>query len=383
MADMVEERESGIIALNKNEDRYLGFKISSSGRPDVAAIKKERSRSVGYIVRGGKIIEWIGDGFYESQGRYLLGPYFDGVSLLAILEQRRGKERLKVLLRLATALVSLKQHDHLPEKIVASSIYVLDDGGMLFLPDEIATRLCACVSAEARRKGCTELNHPEYRGEAGLSFGIAVATYQALAGDHPFAPDAEIADEELRNRMRNGDYIPAYLCLASIDGELARRIDSALTADETVLILEEWPALLRSLIDGEDSGGVSSTEEEQRRREAQRLGLRKNRRRTVESFFRGYRVHLAVAVVIVAITGSIAGTMISNALEPPVTVGMSPAEVVGLFYGSINRFDHMAIEDALAPGVGEGFVREATNLFVISRMRQGYEQRGESLSRRG
>jgi hypothetical protein len=81
-----------------------------------------------------------------------------------------------------------------------------------------------------------------------------------------------------------------------------------------------------------------------------------------------------VTAAVLAVVGSIAGTMLKNALAAPLTEGLAPREVVELFYSGINTFDHAAMEDCVTGDAGKGYIREATNLFVISRMREGYER---------
>jgi hypothetical protein len=80
-----------------------------------------------------------------------------------------------------------------------------------------------------------------------------------------------------------------------------------------------------------------------------------------------------VVGAVAVLAGSLAYSVLSNALKPPVTVGMEPREVVELFYNSITELDHDAIEDCVTDGAGKDVVTEATNLFVISRMRLGQE----------
>ncbi len=65
--------------------------------------------------------------------------------------------------------------------------------------------------------------------------------------------------------------------------------------------------------------------------------------------------------------------MITKALTPPVTVGMSPIEVVELYFTSINNFDHMTLEDTVTKEAGGRIVTEVTNLYVMARVRERYE----------
>jgi hypothetical protein len=81
-------------------------------------------------------------------------------------------------------------------------------------------------------------------------------------------------------------------------------------------------------------------------------------------------VVIALAVII---AGSIPMSMLRNYLEPRRTSGMAPREVVETFLYAQNELDHDLMEDTVVDRAGQQYVREATNLFVVSRMRMSVE----------
>ena len=64
---------------------------------------------------------------------------------------------------------------------------------------------------------------------------------------------------------------------------------------------------------------------------------------------------------------------IRNALKPPITIGMSAEEVVKTYYNAIMDMDVEIMEDCVKKGVAKNDINEVTQLFVISRVRSGYE----------
>lgn len=56
------------------------------------------------------------------------------------------------------------------------------------------------------------------------------------------------------------------------------------------------------------------------------------------------------------------------------TDGLNAEQVIDLFYESRNRLDHESLDACLAGSAGSGLINEVTNLYVISRVRLGYER---------
>ena len=96
--------EPGIIRAVRGETEYLGFKLSKSMKPDLAAVKRERTQENGYIVQDGGLLNWTAAGMLEHEGRYLIGPYHAGRSLMQTLDSSSPAESLRVLQRVAYAL---------------------------------------------------------------------------------------------------------------------------------------------------------------------------------------------------------------------------------------------------------------------------------------
>ena len=374
METATKQLESGIIKLSRDDGEFLGFKISSSSRPDVTVVRQERTRETGYIVRGSVIEEWQVAGRHEYRGRYIIGPWLAGRSLESRLDDS-GPAMLALIGRVVAALRAARTQGIEIDEIDASAVYLLDDGGVLLLPGSISSRQRACISEAERRRGYEEINHPIWKGEANLCFSAAVLAYRAVSGEHPFRMhDEELPLEELRQRMRTGDFIPLRYAAPAVAADGFDELDQALATEDQSPGLEKMAELVHLLKGNLEAGETSSADRVRREGEAERLRRRLTRKRRAEGFLRRNRVRLIVGALILAVVGSVAGTIIGNALEPPVTRGMSPEEVTRLFYTSMNSFDHMTMEDCVAGDAGKGYIREAMNLYVISRMRQGYEQ---------
>ena len=204
---------------------------------------------------------------------------------------------------------------------------------------------------------------------------MASAAFKAVSGQHPFfAPQEEPTSEELHHRIRKGRHIPLHLLNPQIETGVSEEISQILANNENAPSLNRVPELLKMLSANLQQRPPAEELLGERQTAAIRAEKRITRARRREHFFLHNRIRLLVAGLILAVVGSVAGTIIGNLTEPPVTIGLSAREVVELFYASVNNFDHMTMEDCVTDGAGQDYLREATNLFVISRMRQGYEQ---------
>jgi hypothetical protein len=175
--------------------------------------------------------------------------------------------------------------------------------------------------------------------------------------------------------MRRLDVVPARLLTPGCSAELSAFMGRALRPqrNESRPALRDWPAALERA--REDETAAAAPEAERLQAEAATL-----RQRYAQSFRR--RVFLqrnlrtmVVAAVIVAAVGGVLGSIVANQFKPRSTRGYSPRQVVETFYASIGALDHITMEDAVIGDAGKGLVNEVVNLFVISRVAQGYEGR--------
>ena len=86
-----------------------------------------------------------------------------------------------------------------------------------------------------------------------------------------------------------------------------------------------------------------------------------------------------IAVSVVAVAFAAAG-MIRDRAGRPTTKGMIPVEVVRTYYGAFGRFDHETMDACVVDKAGRNDIDVVTNLFVISRVRQAYENRAAYIS---
>lgn len=357
-------------------------RITDRGQPLLAFVASEKLSSLakrsalqqsdGWIMHGDEVRRWRFSG-YVRRGETLLvtGPWVEGELLVAAL-RRAPDEALAAVARVAGALARLARDGLAAQPLQLNGIMLLATGGVLVLPPAVIRQLTETHSPAAMLAASARVNHPDLGGEQRWSTMLAILSYRAMTGEYPFPAPGE---EELRNQMRRLDVVPPRLLAPGCHEHLSSLIVRALRPQrhEVRPPLADWPALLARA--REQAAPVAAADAERLQADAAVL-----RERYAQSFRR--RVFLqrnlrtmVVTAVIVAAVGGVLGSIVANQFKPRSTRGYSPRQVVEAFYGSVGALDHATMEDAVVGDAGKGLINEVVNLFVISRVAQGYEGR--------
>jgi hypothetical protein len=367
----VHSLSEGLARIERNGQTYLG--VNTKIPPRGFALQKltGNRRSNGWIVRGDQIEHWSMTGFAEAnEVIYVYGPYLEGITLsqAVSLPQEQALEHVRTL---GHALIRLNEEEVQPFKVHGESVIFLDDGGILFLPREIAQNMTEHQLISDQLELYEVFNHPDVGADQNQSYVLAVLLYRALTGSFPFHAKSE---EELHSRIRDEAFTDAVLRVPEIRKDVSDFISATLSDPAGKNInLKKWCTRLDAFAEEGYFRDISEDEKKELTERAQR------RERQVQSKFQRnelIRKHwrtAAVITLIVIVVGSIPGTIIYNQLQPRATAGLPPDEVVRAFYSSIGEFDHMTMEDATVDGAAAGLIREVTNLFVLSRMRMSVE----------
>ena len=325
--------------LDLDGEALLGIPAGSRHNQYSLAQLGAVTQSDGWIVSDGAagspptIQVWRFSGYRHHGAQvYVVGPWVGGVTLDEALAEPPSPIRGQRLQRLATALKALSER--------------VDFGG-------------------PRLAHVERYLHPHRQGPDQLAFALGVAVYRTLCGRYPFDGDSE---EAIHDRVRGFPVVSPRAFQPSAPAELCDTVMASLgQGSQDVPTLASWDLLL-----GDDaaSGALAAlgdpppealraadTEAElAERRFARSRFLNRNWRRLI-----GWGAGAAVAL-------SILVPILGRALAPPVTRGLEPAEVVELFYGSINAMDTEPMEDAATDNAGQGLINETLHMFLESRM---------------
>ncbi len=371
MARSISGLSGSMARLEEDGKQFLAIATGIRTKSFAVTRFTEVKKHPGWIFRGDSAEPWRIQGFLDYEGQlYLYGEYLEGRPLMDVLS---GSERdvLTRLARLAELFSLLRKRGIEYTSIHAGSILVLADGGVLVLPAQLTDRIRTSQTLQNRLRSYELFNHPDLSGEENLSFAFAVLAYRVLTGDFPFFDDRE---EELHNKMRRRKILAPDAKEPTIRPEVSAQIMAGLRQEKRPApTLEDWRLALldwarsgvrRTLNDGEREALV-------RRGEAEEARYVRTYGRA--QFLQKHGRTLAIVAVAVGFGGWLIGSILSNVFAPRVTEGFSPEDVVQAFYTSINDLDHMTMEDCVIGDAGRATIREAMNLFVITRQRFGVE----------
>ncbi len=359
----------GFVKIERDNREFLG--VATGVRGGSFAVRKlsQGTNVHGWIIRNGSVERWATSGLTEHSGSvYVYGPWVSGYPLRDAIE-RETDTALEALERLATALQTAEQHDIVPSYLHLRGVLLLEDGGVLLLPQSVVDSIRDQQDEEDLRNEFDYFNHPDERGPANISFAIAALSYRIITGTWPF----DVDDEADRHTMvREQSLLEPSLVKPEIREDVSEVLYRALSSEQTPGF-EEWSPLLHEWRAG---GFTRELSEEERSRILARR--EQKRKQMFQQFTRREKVRkhwkqALVVIVAVIVVGTIPGTMISNHLAPRETAGFSAEEVVRAFYEAQNELDHELMEDATIDGAASDRIREAVNLFVISRMRMSVE----------
>lgn len=118
---------------------------------------------------------------------------------------------------------------------------------------------------------------------------------------------------------------------------------------------------------------LEQADERRKVADAAEQAVRKREKRRSFKKKHGSTIFITAAALIVI--GFFAAPFVKNAFEPDITEGLAPTEVIELFYLSQNSLNHEAMNACTSSSAGKSYISQVTNLFVISRVRQGIEMK--------
>jgi len=213
-------------------------------------------------------------------------------------------------------------------------------------------------------------NHPDLTSPQSLSYNMGVLAIEVLTGELPFKGNNP---EDLRDRIRETKLAPMELQLPRLNPRVGALIDASLKNDPPGLY--QWQLLLESLEEEPLYRELPSEEEEVLKEKGKQIKMKVEKGWERKVFFRKYKFHLAAAAIVLAVIASIAGTYIQAALEPPLTEGFTPREVVEAYYQSVSELDTLLFADTLVKEEVSDLDTLVQNLYVTTKTQFAYEGR--------
>ncbi len=357
---------TGTYSVSIDDTRYLGIS-TGLGNEILKTIDKNNFLSdPGLLWSKSGITNWSLSGITIHNNEIIpYGSYLEGKTLAEITV---GKEEL---LNLTLFFYLLHETDRTPENIISTGLYFLEDNGILLFPVTILKLITAHQDDSYNKKYVEIYNHPEFEGEKALCFTLGVLAYKMTTGVYPFE-GAHIT--EIHELMRRSKPVPPRLKNPELRTDFSTIImNSIFPTVENSITLKKWVVLLEKVTIEGDREDISTDKIRERKVKAHSLEKQRNVsfRRTM--YLNKNWKRIVIGIISAVLIGIVLSAPIRNALKPPVTKGYPPEKVVQLYYESINSLDLETLDDCVTGNAGKEDRREVTGIFVVSKVRKGYE----------
>ena len=336
----------------------------------------------------------------QSEGTMVIwGPDFPGEELTVVIsEEGREDEALNAIRFWLKAAVAMGSRLEDASIHGSSGAFIVTGksaspknrypAGTVFFPPARLLRRTLDAAGDKALLEAGRYFHPDLNGDEQISFSAGAMLYRVFCGSPPFTRDNQ---DELRQDIREGVFIPPYLAKPGLSPEMSGIISGAMraasksketmprpTADHIAEVLgPPYSRKTSSWIESLSEEGLSKI-----RAEYERYGKKSASAVKARRFLTRYRVAVTVSLVaLIFLLFAIRGFFRRQA-ELPTTRGMNPIEVAQTYYGAFDDLDHTTMEACVSGRAGREDINMVTNFFVIVRVRQGYEMRDSFMTAR-
>jgi hypothetical protein len=355
-------------------EKDIGLVVPLPQFQNVANFKKlvDITSARGFLVNGPVIEPWQFTGFLYRDGvPFVQGPAVAGLPLSAVLEQAHD-QALAGVLAIARALAALPEADLAQVEIAPDSVYVLESGGVLFLPAEVFRKI-RIMATEDYKTACSRLNNPYAENDRQrFSHALGVLLYRVLTGEFPY--DGRDCDE-LHRRLRLHAVTPPRHLRPELKDEISVFLTDVFTNRKLPVRPAVWAEKLGGWIETGVTRDLGPEEQAELARTAGRFASRRSRQFSLKVFWERHGRAVIVTGVVALAVIVVIGSMVANALKPRRTAGMSARAVAESYYRCFNTLEPELMKDCLAGETAADERRRVEVMFVTTR--QIYFTRGQ------
>ncbi len=362
---------TGAAEISVDRSKMLAVTTNLSSRIYKQISRQELLSEPGMLIEDGISNKWKCTESLEYKEKLIFpGPFYSGNTLADI------KPDIDILLKLALAFQVVINENFPVTGFYTPGIFIPADGGILLFPPHLINYITNQLSESESIRFWQPYNHPDIHGKVQFAFILGVLAYKLLTGDLPYTGTSIT---EIREKMRTSKPVAVEYLKPGIDDNISTLINNAFSLKEAKL--EDWVKQLKLW---KKRGAITTTISEHQHLQLQESAEKKQSKRKKQferkQFFSHNWKTIAAIIAVITFVVSFSIGPIKNALEPPITTGMSAEEVVSTYYNGIIDMNVEILEDCVTKGVGKNDIQEVTQLFVISRVRTGYEGKSGLIS---
>ncbi|MDA3940040.1 MAG: hypothetical protein PF693_12170 [Spirochaetia bacterium] len=361
---------TGTAEITVNGNKKLAVKTNLTSKIYKQISMQDLLSEPAILINNGNSEKWECTESIEHEGKLIFpGPFYNGKTLAETSLQ------IDILLNLAISFQEIIKSNLPLTEFYTPGIFITKDNSVLFFPPNLINYITSQLSENESINYLQPYNHPNAKGETNFSFILGVLAYNLLTENLPFSGSTIT---EIREKMRSSKPVEIQLLIPGIKDSIANLINQSLILKNSKIDI--WIKQLLLWKENTAVVNISNTKKSQLQKSAvKKLDNRKKQFKRNQFFAHNWKAMATiVAVFIVLISFSIGP--IQNAMEPPITEGMTAKEVVETYYTGIIDMDVELMEDCIEKNAGKKDINEVTQLFVISRVRTGYEGKSGLIS---
>ncbi|NLV84748.1 MAG: hypothetical protein GXY60_09300 [Spirochaetales bacterium] len=336
-------------------------------------------KECGYIVSDMVARQWFYDNIVDRNGkRYLVFNQLEVVPFFEYLISNRSRP-VDLLGKIAEAMTILPADFFQTQNgfIEAWRIFFVTDGSLLFLPKMLSDIISVTVDDDVRYAWYGRFVKSQVEVPFALCHQFTQFLYYACTLEAPYE-SRQVREDAWR-------HMPLSTILPDVHQECTKWVDSTLSMNprmqrETVSAayataqnLQWWIQQTKTFHELHIDSSVSSATALEHNDKAVTFLKKQSIRASRRAFLRKRGALIITVSLIGAAVVLISGNLISQALKPPYTAGMSAEQVIREFFESWNKLDVSAMSASLARKVKNPYDTEVSTLFVNSKVRMAYE----------
>jgi len=317
----------------------------------------------GILIQNNIISDWICRESLEKDGKLIFpGQFYKGQTLADT------DLNVEILINLVSAFQIIIKENLPVTGIYTPGIFILSNNSILLFPPNLINYVKKQLTDQESMEYWQPYNHPNISGKEQFSFATAVLSYKLLTGELPYTGNSL---PELREKMRISKALDIKLMAPGLYENIADLINKSLSLKEADL--DRW---LETLTDWKKQGAIKQID----KTEFQNIKkIAEKKQKQLEKKFDRYRFlsrnWKTIGIILIVFAGLTLFSLgpIKNAMKPPITLNMDAIEVVNFYYQSYSDMNVEDMEDCLQKGIGKKDINEITQMYVISKVRTGYE----------
>ncbi len=356
----------GTYSITIDGEKYLG--IATGLNNDVLkTVDRSNFLSVpGLLWTGNNVTKWPLTNILVQNNEII--PYGKWIPGKTLADTEINTEKL---LNMALFFKELHSADYIPDKILSTGLYYTENNEIILFPGDMLELIASHQNEAYKVQFVDTYNHPELQGEAALCFTLAVLAYKMTTGTFPFIGEDSTT---LRESIRRKEPLPPEYHVPGLKKNFSGFILSSLKPGSGKKAdLSSWITLLEEIKQDGYIKALDAGTAENLRKEGELRKIKNERTfRRKLYFLKNWKLILGVLAGLF-FAGVVLSAPLKKICAPPVTKGMTAEKVIHLYYESINTLDVETMSGCVTAGAGKADIKEITGIFVISRVRTGYE----------